>query len=157
MIQLSFTPPAPGSPWRKTWDRAKQRDLADITETDLQYKYFDVNVEMIVNDVEAISKTRFVTLVDLSLSFAYSTKRILSGEDAAFGFTESDEVIHLHNNGNLIIISSSKKPWQVSADRKELADAFLNFSREAYRHLTSEFPLLAKNPTIQSFSPERLQ
>lgn len=157
MIRLSFTPPEPGSPWYRTWDKAKQGDPANATDTDLQYKFFDVNVEMIVNDVEIISNRRFITLVDLSLSFAYTAKRILSGENAAFGFTESDEVIHLHNNGNLVTISSSKKPWRVSVDRKELTDALLNFSQQAYNHLVSEVPPLRENPTIQRFSPERLK
>ncbi|GGL66774.1 hypothetical protein GCM10010129_07750 [Streptomyces fumigatiscleroticus] len=93
MIHLSFSLPEPGSPWRRTWEVAKQGDPAGLAEIDLRYKFFGVNVEMVVDDVEIISKRRFVTLVDLALSLSHAERRISSGEDAAFGFTESEEVV----------------------------------------------------------------
>ncbi|MBG0855373.1 hypothetical protein I2W78_26880 [Streptomyces spinoverrucosus] len=154
MIHLSFSLPEPGSPWRRTWEGAKQGDPAGLAEIDLRYKYFGVNVEMIVGGVEAISKRRFVTLVDLALSLSHAERRISSGEDAAFGFTESEEVIHLRHDGDLIVVTSSKRAWRVSVEREELASSFSRFLREAYSHLTSEIPGLVTNPVIRQMLPE---
>ncbi|TWV34719.1 hypothetical protein FRZ03_27985 [Streptomyces misionensis] len=154
MIHLSFSLPEPGSPWRRTWEGAKQGDPAGIAEIDLRYKYFGVNVEMLVDSVEVISKRRFVTLVDLALSLSHAERRISSGEDAAFGFTESEEVIHLHLDGDLIALTSSKRPWRVTVEHEELASAFSSFLREVHSCLTSEIPGLAVNPVIRQILPE---
>ncbi|MGW1012724.1 hypothetical protein [Streptomyces sp. NPDC001274] len=154
MIHLSLSLPEPGSPWRRTWEGAKQGDPARLAEIDLRYKYFGVNVEMVVDGVEVISKRRFVTLVDLALSLSRAERCISSGEDAAFSFTESEEVIHLRRDGDLIAVSSTKRPWRVAVEREELVDAFSGFLREAHSRLTSEIPGLATNPVIQKFSPE---
>lgn len=154
MIHLSFSLPEPRSPWRRTWEGAKQADPAGIAEVDLRYKYFGVNVEMVVDGVEVISKRRFVTLVDLALSISQAERRISSGEDAAFSFTESEEVIHLRRDGALIAVSSTKRPWRVTVEQEELVDAFAAFLREAHLRLTSEIPGLATNPVIQQFSPK---
>ncbi|MFH8596348.1 hypothetical protein [Streptomyces rimosus] len=153
MIHLSFFLPEPDSPWRETWDRPKHGNPGSIQEIDLRYKYFAVNVEMTINDVEVISRRRFVTLADLALSLSHTVGRVSSGEDAAFGFTESDEVIHLRRDGSIIHISSSKRPWQVSADPEELISAFVTFLREAHSCLITEIPELASNPTVQRLSP----
>ncbi|MGW0086564.1 hypothetical protein [Streptomyces sp. NPDC003393] len=153
MISLSFSLPEPDSPWHGTWEGAKQGDPAGITEMDLRYKHFGVNVEMVADGVEIISKRRFVTLVDLALSLSHAQRRILAGEDAAFGFTESEEVIYLRVDGDLASVSSSKRPWRVTVEREELAGAFSEFLREAYSRLTSEIPGLAANSVIQQLSP----
>jgi hypothetical protein len=153
MIHLSFSLPESGSPWQRTWEGAKQDDPAGIAEIDLRYKYFGVNVEMVVDGVEVISKRRFVTLVDLALSLSHAERRISSGEDAAFGFTESEEVIHLRRDGDLIAVSSTKRPWRVTAEPEVLVDAFADFLRKAYSRLTSEIPGLVNNPVIQELSP----
>ncbi|MFJ9552414.1 hypothetical protein ACIRPH_01270 [Nocardiopsis sp. NPDC101807] len=154
MIQLSFTPPEKSSPWSKTWDSVTWDDPAAISEIDLRYKYFGVNFEMVVDDVEIVSKKRFVTLVDLALSLSGVMKRISSGEDAAFGFTESDEVIHLICDGNLISVTSSKSLVQASVGRKELLDEFSRFLREVHYRLVLNIPGLSKNPVIWRFYSE---
>ncbi|MCF6525008.1 hypothetical protein [Streptomyces sp. JJ36] len=149
MIHLSFSLPVPGSPWRRTWEAAKQGDPAGLAEIDLRYKYFGVNVEMVVDGVEVISKTRFVTLVDLALSLSHAKKCISSGADATFGFTESEEVIHLRREGELIAMSSSKRPWRVTVERGELASALSSFLRQAHSCLTAEIPELADNLVVR--------
>ncbi len=154
MINLSFEIPAPGSPWRTTWDDRIQADPKLVGEMDLRYKLFGVNVEMTIDDIEIISKKKFVTLVDLALSISHATRRLSSGEDAAFGFTESAEVIRLHQDGDLISVSSSKHSWQVSLEREELMEALTEFLREAHSRLTEHLPELAENPVIQRFSPK---
>ncbi|GAA0927058.1 MULTISPECIES: hypothetical protein [Streptomyces] len=154
MIHLSFSLPEPGSPWQRTWEKAKQGDPASLAEVDLRYKYFSVNVEMVIDGVEVISKRRFVTLVDLALSLSHAKKCISSREDAAFGFTESEEVIYLQCDGDLIVVTSSKRSWQVTAERKELVSAFSGFLREAYSCLTSEIPGLVANPVLRQILPE---
>jgi hypothetical protein len=154
VIHLSFSLPEPGSPWLKTWDSAKQGDPAAITEMDLRYKHFGVNLELTVGDVEIVSKRRFVTLVDLALSLSGVVERISSGEDAAFGFTESEEVIHLRRDGDLIAVSSSMRPAQASVEREELVGEFVRFLQAAYSRLVAEIPELAANPVIQRFSPD---
>ncbi|MET7528808.1 hypothetical protein [Streptomyces goshikiensis] len=88
----------------------KHGDPAGLAEIDLRYKYFGLNVEMVVGGVEVISKRRFVTLVDLALSLSQAERCISSGGDATFGFTESEEVIHLRCDGELIAVTSSKRP-----------------------------------------------
>jgi hypothetical protein len=151
VIHLSFSLPEPGSSWLKTWD---QGDPAAITEVDLRYKHFGVNLELTVGDVEIVSKRRFVTLVDLALSLSGVVERISSGEDAAFGFTESEEVIHLRRDGDLIAVSSSMRPAQASVEREELVGEFVRFLRAAHSRLVAEIPELAANPVIQRFSPD---
>jgi hypothetical protein len=154
VIHLSFSVPEPGSPWRDTWDGARDGDPARIAEIDLLYKHFGVNVEMTVDDVEVISRRRFVTLVDLALSLDHAARRLSSGEDAAFGFTESEEVVHLRRDGALVHVTSTKRPWQVTAGTEELTGAFSGFVREAYARLTSEIPGLAGNPVVRRLLPE---
>jgi hypothetical protein len=154
MIHLSFSLPELSSPWRRTWEGARQGDPAGIAEIDLRYKCFGVNVEMVVGGVEVISKRRFVTLVDLALSLSHAESCISSGEDAAFGFTESEEVIHLRRDGDLIVVTSSKRPWRVTVEPEELAGAFSDFLREAHSRLTSEIPELVAHPVIRKFLPE---
>jgi hypothetical protein len=58
VVYISVSLPESDSPWRRTWDGAKQCDPAGIAEIDLRYKYFGVNVEMVVNGVEIISARR---------------------------------------------------------------------------------------------------
>ncbi|MFD4990396.1 hypothetical protein [Streptomyces sp. NPDC058374] len=154
MIQLSFCLPESGSAWTKTWDAAKRGDPAAISEMDLRYKCFGVTFELMVGDVEIVSKKRFVTLVDLALSLSGAVKRISSGEDAAFGFTESEEVIHLCQDGDLVAVSSSKHPMRGAVEREELVGEVLSFLREAHSRLVAEIPGLSENPVIQRISPE---
>ncbi|MER0244947.1 hypothetical protein AAHZ94_23735 [Streptomyces sp. HSW2009] len=149
MIELSFSLPEPGSSWSGTWEGARQGDPADLAEVDLCYKYFGVNVEMLVGGVEVISRQGFVTLVDLALSFSHAEGRISAGGDAAFNFTESDEVIYLRRDGELIALTSSKRSWRVAVEREELTSAFSRFRREAHSCLTSEIPGLVVNPVIR--------
>ncbi|MEU6759850.1 hypothetical protein [Streptomyces sp. NPDC046685] len=121
---------------------------------DLRYKYFGVRAEMIVNNVEVVSKSGFVTLVDLALSVAWAVKRLAVGQDAAFNFTEGAEIIRLRHEGNLITLSSSLKPWTVSVGREQLVEALGEFLRKAHTCLVSDVPELAGNAVIQRFSPE---
>ncbi|MHA6759590.1 hypothetical protein [Streptacidiphilus sp. PAMC 29251] len=149
MIDFSFSLPESSSPWRRTWDEAKQGDPTGLAEIDLRYKYFGVNVEMVMNDVEIISKRRFVTLVDLALSLRGVVERISHGEDAAFGFTESEEVISLRQVGDSISVSSSKKPGQASVARGELLEKISGFLQSARSQLIEEIPELDGNPVIR--------
>lgn len=149
MMQLSFSLPGSASPWSVTWDEVKRHDPPGIAEIDLRYKYFGVNVEMSVGDVEIISKKRFVTLVDLALSLRGVVERVSRGEDAAFGFTESDEIINLRQAGDSISVSSSKKPGQASVTRAELLEKLSDFLRSAYSKLVEEIPQLNENPVVQ--------
>lgn len=148
-MQLSFSLPESASPWSATWDEAKRHDPPGISEIDLRYKYFGVNVEMSVSDVEIISKKGFVTLVDLALSLRGVVERVSRGEDAAFGFTESDEVINLRQAGDSISVSSSKEPGQASVARAELLEKISDFLRSAHSKLVEEIPQLNENPIIQ--------
>lgn len=95
MIHISCSLPEPGSFWWDSWDKPQLGDPATIAEIDLRYKCFDVNAEMVVNGVEFVSKNGFVTLVDLALSIRGVTERLSRGDDAAFGFTQCSDVIHL--------------------------------------------------------------
>ncbi|MGB3444021.1 MAG: hypothetical protein WBA97_35240 [Actinophytocola sp.] len=154
MISISFSLPEANSPWRKTWEDAKQGDAARIAEIDLRYKYFGVNVEMIVGDVEVISKKRVITLVDVALSLMHVEKRILSGEDAAFGFTESEEVVQLRRDGDRIVVTSSTRAFRTTVERGELANACSRFCRNAYSCLVDELPALVDNSTVQLMLPK---
>jgi hypothetical protein len=154
VIHLSFSLPEPGSPWLKTWDSAKKGDPAAISEIDLRYKYFGVNFELVVGDVEIVSKKRFVTLVDLTLSLSSVLERVSSGQDAAFDFTENEEVIHLRRDGDLVAVSSSTRPVQASVESEELVGEVVQFLRTAHSRLVAEIPELSANPVIQRFSLE---
>ncbi|MFF7553702.1 hypothetical protein ACFZA9_12540 [Streptomyces olivaceus] len=154
MIHFSFEVPKAGSPWRDTWDRATQVNPAAISEMDLCYKYFGVSAELVVNEIKVISSEGYVTLVDLALSLCHALSRLSSGEDAAIGFTEDDEVIRLRRESGLVEITSSKHQWQVSVEQEELVDAFGDFLRGAHARLTENVPGLVDNPAIQQFSPE---
>ncbi|MFJ9617992.1 hypothetical protein [Streptomyces noursei] len=153
MIHLSFNAPAPGAPWRKTWDSVSRVDTENISEMDLRYKHFGASVDMTIGDVEIISKNRFVTLVDLALSISHAIGRLSAGEDAALGFTESEEVIHLRRDGDLVEISSTKRPFVVSVENGELVRAFEGFLEGVHSHLTTSFPGLIENPVIRRLSP----
>ncbi|MFI2661849.1 hypothetical protein [Micromonospora carbonacea] len=152
MIQLSFSLPVVGSPWLKTWDDVKGIDPAAIGEMDLRYKYFGVNFELTVGDVEIIPKGRFVTLVDLALSLSVVVERVSSGQDAAFGFTESEEVVHLRLNGDSVLVSSSKSSARALVDRKNLVDEIDKLIRAAYSRLVAEYPELSANPVVRRFA-----
>jgi hypothetical protein len=154
LIRLAFYLPGPGSAWLKTWDAVRQGDPAVMTEMYLRYKYCGVEFELTVGGVEIISRKRFVTLVDLALSLSSVVKRISTGEDAAFGFTESEEVIHLRQDGNLVVVSSSKRSLQGSVGREELIEEFRKFLREAFSRLIQEVPEFSANPVIRRISPE---
>ncbi|MFI9157523.1 hypothetical protein [Kitasatospora aureofaciens] len=149
MIKLSFSVPEPASPWRRTWEAAVQGDPAAIPEIDLRYKCFAVNVELVVNGVEIISKRRFVTLVDLALSLCAVSERISRGEDASFGFTESEDVIAVRRVGEMVSISSSKRQEQATTPSDELLSELSGFIQAAYSKLVGEIPRLAENPVIQ--------
>ncbi|MFG3437737.1 hypothetical protein ACGF0J_10905 [Nonomuraea sp. NPDC047897] len=152
MIYLTFKVPSAESPWRKTWDSVNQVDPGELNEIDIRYKYFGANVHLLIDDVEVVSKKRFVTLVDFALSISHAVKRLSSGEDAAIGFTESEEVIRLHSDDSLVAISSSKHSWEVSVDREEFIVVLTDFLRQVHSRLMAEFPWLAADPVIQRFS-----
>lgn len=109
---------------------------------------------MTVGGVEVVSKRRFVTLVDPILSLSHAERCISSGEDAAFGFTESEEVVHLQHGGDFIAVTSSKCPWRVAVEREELASALSKIIRETYSHLTSGVPGLVADSVIRKVLPE---
>jgi len=154
MIQFSFEAPGAGSPWRDTWDKARQVSPTSISEMDLCYKYFGVRAELVVDGVEVISGQGHVTLVDLALSLRHALNRLSLGGDAAIGFTENDEVIRLRRDGDRVVITSSKREWRVSVEREELVGAFIEFLREAHSRLTEFVPGLTDNLVIQGFTPE---
>ncbi|WP_158973329.1 hypothetical protein [Streptomyces griseus] len=58
----------------------------------------------------------------------------------------------LRHNGDLIVMSPSKRSWQASVEREELEEAFTGFLQEAYLRLTQYSLKLAMNPVIQRFS-----
>lgn len=149
MIILSISLPDSESPWQITWDDAKVKGPATLSETDLRYKYFGVGFRLTVGDIEIIPKGRVVTLVDLVFSLSFAVERISSGQDAAFGFTESDEVIRLRQEGDSVIVSSSKSSVQGSVSREEFLGEVARFLRAAYSRLVAEVPELSVNPTIQ--------
>jgi len=153
MMLLTFDLPEIGSPWCRTWDMARLVDPAGIAETDLRYKYFSSNVEMIVGGVVFVSKQNFVTLVDLALSFRSVVERISSGEDAAFGFTENDDVIRFRQNGESVLVSSSSGLGEVSISRENLLFGLSNFIQSAYIRLIEECPGLDRNPVILRIEP----
>ncbi|WP_159391226.1 hypothetical protein [Streptomyces viridochromogenes] len=80
--------------------------------------------------------------------------RLSSGEDAAIGFTEDDEVIRLRREDGLVEITSSKHQWRVSVEREGLVGAFGDFLREVHACLAENVSGLADNPVIKRFSPE---
>lgn len=141
MIHISCSLPEPGSFWWDSWDKPQLGDPATIAEIDLRYKCFDVNAEMIVNGVEFVSKNGFVTLVDLALSIRGVTERLSRGDDAAFGFTQCSDVIHLRQTGESIVISSSEKLKRASAARAQLLAQFSDFLRSARSRLAEEIPM----------------
>lgn len=150
MIQLSFDIPAVDAPWRATWDRADSVNPATISETDLCYKYFAVHVTFVIDDIEIVSRTRWVTLVDFALSLQYALKRLVAGDDASIGFTESDEVIRLKAENSVFVVTSSKRQWRVVVGLDEVMNAFVRFIGEAYSRLVECVPGLAENPVVRA-------
>ncbi|CCB73215.1 MULTISPECIES: hypothetical protein [Streptomycetaceae] len=153
MIELSFSAPDPASPRRKTWQRALQVNPAEIPEIDLRYKLFGGAVKFIANGVEIISTRKFVMLADLALSLHDAASRISRREDAAIGFTESEEVILFHSSGETVTIESSRKSEQSTVSRDELLESLSQFVRAVYRQLISDIPGLVDNPVIQQIGP----
>ncbi|NLU80930.1 hypothetical protein HCA58_21735 [Micromonospora sp. HNM0581] len=149
MIRLTFSVPETGSPWRDTWRLPDGSDPASVTETDLRYKHFGAQVEFVIDDMTVISKAGHVTLVDLALSFQSAERRLSSGEDAAFGFTERHEVIRLHGPGSLLSITSSVKPGTAQVSRNELTPELAAFRESVYQALINEVPGLQGNPVVQ--------
>lgn len=153
MIDISFSLPAASSPWRQTWDDARRLDPKVISEMDLRYKYFGVNVELVVGGLELISRRKFVTLVDLALSFRGVVDRVSRGEDATFGFTESANVINIRQQEGGLSVGSSTRSEIASVSSEELVDGLSRFIREAHGKLLQEIPGLAGNPIIQRLGP----
>ena len=156
MITISFELPGPDSPWRRTWDDARRGGAARLDEMELRYKFFAANVELIVDGVEFISRRRFVTLVDLALSISNVVKRVSNGGDASFGFTESEEVVRVTREGDLVSLSSSSRPEMVSLPVGRLIDECRDFLHSAYSRMVAEVPELGDNPVIQRILPEPL-
>jgi hypothetical protein len=148
MVSSSFDLPVPSSPWRRTWQAAERGDPSAIPEIDLRYKYFGVNAELVAGGVRIISKDGFVTLVDLALSLCRVAERLSRGENASFGFTEREEVISFHLDGETVTITSSKNPQPAVAARGELLAELRTFVRTAHARLVGEIPALAGNPVI---------
>lgn len=146
---MSISLPDPGSPWLRTWDDARGKDPATLSETDLRYKYFGVSFRLAVGGIEIVPKGRVVTLVDLMFSLSFVVERISSGEDGAFGFTENDDVIRLRQEGDSVIVSSSKGSAEGSVNREEFLAEAVRFLSECFSRLVAEVPELSINPTIQ--------
>ncbi|MGW4214792.1 hypothetical protein ACWEIJ_42880 [Lentzea sp. NPDC004789] len=150
MIRLSFDISEVETPWRATWGSAGPVNPVIISETALCYKCFAVHVRFVIDDIEIISRTRGITLVDFALSLQYALKRLVSGDDASIGFTESDEVIRLQVEGKAVVVTSSKREWRVAVSTDEVVPAFAGFVEEAYSRLVESVPGLAENPVIHA-------
>ena len=148
MIILSFAFPEAGSPWLKTWEHARTKDVSSLGETELRYKYFAVRPELVVDGVDLVSKDSFVTLVDMALSLAFAAKRIAAGEDAVLGFTETSDVIRFIWEGELVRIKSSENDVNAVAAGGELSAEMKRFVRAAYSRLVAEIPGLSVNPVL---------
>ncbi|MET8824956.1 hypothetical protein ABZX40_24745 [Streptomyces sp. NPDC004610] len=95
-----------------------------------------------------------MTLVDLVLSHFRTVQCISSGEGAVFDFTESEEVIQLCCDGDLVAVALSNHSWRVAVEGEWLRRAFSEFRRDAYAILTPEIPGLAANPVIRRIVPQ---
>jgi len=149
VVQLSFDVPGAGAPWGDTWTLPKGVDPAAVSEIDLCYKYFGVRVRFVVDEVDVISDRRHLTLVDLALALVNATDRLSAGQDAAIGFTESEEVIRLRVEGSQVAITSSTHPWRAVAGCEQLVGEMKSFLRGVYAHLTGQVPGLAENPVVE--------
>lgn len=149
MITLSISLLDPGSPWLRTWDDVRGVDPATLSEMDLRYKYFGVGFRLAVGGIEIIPQGKVVTLVDLMFSLSFALESILSGQDAAFDFTEYDDIIRLRQESDLVIVSSSKGSVEGSVNREEFLGEAVRFLGECFSRLVAEVPELSINPTIQ--------
>jgi len=149
VITLSISLPDPGSPWLRTWDDVRDKDPATLSEMDLRYKYFGVDFRLAVGGIEITPQGQVVTLVDLMFSLLFALERISSGQDGAFGFTENDDVIHLRQESDSVIVSSSKGSVEGSVNREEFLGETVRFLSECFSRLVAEVPELSVNPTIQ--------
>ncbi|WP_158710288.1 hypothetical protein [Streptomyces sp. NRRL F-5126] len=148
-MHLSFSVPSQESPWIKTWESIQPQNAAEVSEMDLRYKYFGVAVEMSAGGVDFISKNKYVTLMDLGLSFRDVIAKVSAGRDAAFGFTESEEVIRVRHVGEYVSISSSNSSAQASVSRSDFVAHLSSFVRRARNVLLREVPELGNNPVLQ--------
>lgn len=149
MITLSISFPDLESPWLRTWDDVRGKDPATLSETDLRYKYFGVGFRLTVGGIEIVPQGQVVTLVDLMFSLSFALERISSGRDAAFDFTEYDDVIRFRQESDSVIVSSSKGSVEGSVNREEFLGEAVRFLGECFSRLVAEFPELSVNPTIQ--------
>ncbi|MFY1598257.1 hypothetical protein [Micromonospora sp. WMMD737] len=149
VIQLDFSVPKPGSAWRETWRLRDGSDPATVSEMDLRYKYFGAQVDFAIDDMTVISKVGHVTLVDLALALRHAEGRLSSGEDAAFGFTESSKVVRLEGPGPVISVRPSVSSESAQVSRQQLVPALATFRESVYQRLIVEVPGLEGNPTIQ--------
>lgn len=149
MIVLTFTLPPVGSAWRQTWSLPVNCDPLTVSEIDLRYKYFAANVELAVNGVVFIRPSRHEPVIDLGLSCKHVERRLALGEDAAFGFTERPEVIHIRGVGRLVWIESSELPLRAKAERSSLLVELARFRESVYRRLVDDVPGIGGNPVVQ--------
>lgn len=105
------------------------------------------------DEVEIISDSGHVTLVDLALSVRHALGRLALGEEASLGFTESADVIRLVRDGDLVLVSTSVDGLSASIDYVELVTSFSEFLQKAYTCLVSRAPGLARNLTIRKVNP----
>jgi len=147
--RLAFSVPSAESPWTGTWNAVSRISAPEaISETDLRYKYFGVNLEFVADETMIVGPT-VVTLVDTALSCVFALKRVSNGEDAALGFTENDEVIRLQIDGSFVKVRSTKKAVEALVSRDELVAQLSAFVETAYSLLVREVPGLANNPVVQ--------
>jgi len=130
-----------------------EKDPVTISEMDLRYKYFGGRVEMVIGDIEFISKRSNITLVDLALSLRWVVDRISQGRDAVFGFTEKEDRVTLRWIDGNVAVESSPGEKYATAEPGELIAKLAEFTGLVYSKLLEAAPGMAENPTIQRIAP----
>ena len=147
------TLPPVGSAWRETWSLPVNRDPITVSEMDLRYKYFAANVDMTVSGMPFIRPSGHHPIIDLGLSLKWVEKRLAVGDDAAFGFTEHLEVIHIRGAGPTVAIESSEFSYRAEADRSTLLAELARFTESVYQRLVQEVAGIGGNPVVQRLRP----
>ena len=149
VINLSLAPPAPDSPWRTTWELLDVRDIQDLTDVDLHYRYFAVSVTFEIDGEVVIDPMRYVPLFDFLASAAWAQRQVEAGKNAAIGFTESLDRVRFTRRGDLVSVRASNSGIEAEVLADDLTEALGQVLGEGRRLFEQVNPELLSVPLIR--------
>ena len=149
MVTVDFVVPDVDSVLGRSWAKALEGDARSLTDIVVRYYLFHSQVEFSIDGTTFLSRSSFVSLVDLALGMSAVAGRLAAKSDGALDFTEHDEVLRFVVSGEKVEVASSKKEAAVATvTRAELVGALTAFVGRVHDSVVTFHPALSENPTV---------